>query len=262
MSRPLAAITGASSGIGAVFARKLAAAGYDLMLIARRRDRLEQLAAELSGTVAAEAVPVDLADPEQVEALAERLAAEPRLALLVNNAGFGTKGRFFEAPLEEQLRMHRVHMEAILRLTHAVLPGMVHRNEGGVINVSSVAAFTHSAGNASYCATKAWINSFTESLHLELRSINSRVKVQSLCPGFTHSEFHDVMQFDRNKIPAWLWTKSEDVVDASLQGLRDGKLYVVPGWPYRVLVAILPKLPISLRLAMQAASPHQKHKLE
>jgi short-subunit dehydrogenase len=262
MSRPIAAITGASSGIGAVFARKLAAQGYDLMLIARRRDRLEQLAAELRSVAAAEVIPTDLFDTGQLDALAARLAAEPRLSLLVNNAGFGTKGRFFEAPLEEQLRMHRVHMEAILRLTHAALPGMVQRNEGGVINVSSVAGFTHSAGNASYCATKAWINSFTESLYLEMRSMNSRVKVQALCPGFTYSEFHEVMNFDRNKIPGWLWTKAEDVVDASLKGFRDGKLYVVPGWPYRVLVAILPKLPVSLRLAMQAASPHQKHKLE
>jgi uncharacterized protein len=253
MSKPLAAVTGASSGIGALFARKLAAQGYDLLLIARRRDRLEQLAAELSKAhgAAAQVLPADLATIGGLQSAAWRLAEEPRLALLVNNAGFGTKGRFFEAPLEEQIRMHRLHIDATMQLTHAALGGMTQRNEGAIINVASVAAFARSPGNTSYCATKTWINAFTEGLYLELKSMGSKVTVQALCPGFTYSEFHDVMGMDRQTIPSSLWLETEDVVDASLAGLRSGKLFVVPGWKYRLFVAFVTKLPIRARLALE-----------
>ena len=218
MPKPLAAITGASAGIGAVFARKLAARGYDLLLIARRRDRLEQLAAGLSPAIA-EPYAADLADAAATAELASRLAAESRLDLLVNNAGFGVQGRFYQVPFEGQARMHRLHIDAILGLTHAVLPGMVARDRGGIINVASVAGFVRSPKSVSYCATKAWVNAFTKGLAVELRAAGSQVVVQSLCPGFTHSEFHDVAGMNRAAIPASLWTTAEDVVDASLAGL-------------------------------------------
>ena len=243
MPNPLAAITGASAGIGAVFARKLAANGYDLLLIARRRDRLEQLAAELAPR-SVERCTADLADPDATAQLGARLAAEPRLALLVNNAGFGIHGRFYEVPYEDQARMHQLHIEAILRLTHAVLPGMVARNQGAIINVASVAGFFRSPKSVSYCATKAWINAFTEGLAVELRAVGSQVVVQSLCPGYTYSEFHDVAGVNRAAIPKSLWTTAEDVVDASLAGLRRRQLYVVPGWRYKLLVAIGTRLPL------------------
>jgi short-subunit dehydrogenase len=259
MSRPLAAITGASAGIGAVFARKLAAHGYDLLLIARRRERLEKISAELP--VEAEPFPADLAAPEDLERVAARLAAEPRLALLVNNAGFGIRGRFFEAQFEDQERMHRVHIDAILRLTHAALGPMVRRNEGGIVNVSSVAAFARSPANVSYCATKTWINAFTEGLYLELRGIGSKVKVQALCPGFTYTEFHDVLGMDRSVIPRWLWMSAEDVVDASLAGLDAGKLFVIPGWKYRLFVSCFSRLPAGLRIRLEARSPHTRNRL-
>ena len=136
-------VTGASSGIGAEFARRLAQDGFALILVARRREQLERLAGELG----------------DAEILTADLASTPGLDLLVNNAGFGTRGRFWEAPLDGQERMHRLHVMATMRLTRAALAAMVPRGRGGAINVSSVAGFGQSPGNISYCATKAWMNS-------------------------------------------------------------------------------------------------------
>lgn len=263
MTRPLAAITGASAGIGSVFARKLAAQGYDLLLIARRRDRLEQLAAELERAhqIQVEACAADLSVLEEMDRVAARLAAEPRLDLLINNAGFGTKGRFYEAPLEEQLRMHRLHIGATMRLTHAALGPMVTRARGAIINVASVAGFTRSPGSVSYCATKAWVNAFTEGLYLDLKSARSAVVVQALCPGFTYSEFHDVVGLDRSVIPKSFWLSAEEVVEASLAGLLRRKLFVVPGWKYKVVVALVNRIPVRVRLALESGAPHNRARL-
>jgi uncharacterized protein len=246
MDKPLALITGASSGIGATFTRRLARDGYRLILVARRRDRLEAMAREYAG---AEVLPADLTIEQELKLVEDRIAARPDLELLINNAGFGTKGRFFDVPLEGQDQMHRLHVMATMRLTHAALRGMVARKRGGIINVSSVAGFEQSPGNISYCATKAWMNSFTEGLYLELKSAGSPVKVQALCPGFTVTEFHDTMGVDRKVIPAGLWMQAEDVVSASLDGLARGRLFVVPGWKYRTFVACMGLLPRSLRHA-------------
>ena len=231
-------VTGASSGIGAAFARRLARDGFQLILVARRHDLLEQLAGELGG---AETLAADLTLEEDLVRVEARIASTPELELLVNNAGFGTKGQLWETPLDGQERMHQLHVMATLRLTRAALAAMVPRARGGVINVSSVAAFGQSPGNISYCATKAWMNSFTEGLDLELRGSGSPVRVQALCPGFTVTGFHDTMGMSRQGIPAWLWMRAEDVVDASLRGLARGKLFVVPGAAYK-LVVILEKL--------------------
>ncbi len=259
MPKPLAAITGASAGLGALFARRLAARGYDLLLIARRPDRLEQLARELGAAgAAAEVCVADLAAAEDVRRVAQRLSSEPRLALLVNNAGFGVKGLFVKSSLEEQMRMHRVHIDALLELTHAALGGMVSRRAGAIINVSSVAAYVRNAGSVSYCATKSWINVFTEGLYLELRRAGSPVTVQALCPGFTYTEFHDVAGVDRATIPKWLWLSAESVVDASLAGLDRGKLFVVPAWKYRLIVAFMSTLPARLRVAVELWSPYRR----
>jgi hypothetical protein len=150
--------------------------------------------------------------------------------------------------------MHRLHVLATVRLTHAALGKMVRQNAGGVINVASVSAFVRVAGNASYAATKSWMTAFTEGLYLELKSARSAVKVQALCPGYTYSEFHDRLQLDRKRIaPLSFWTSAELVVDESLQGLRKGKLFVVPGWRYRAIVALISKLPVSVRLAIESA---------
>lgn len=239
----LAAVTGASAGIGEAFARKLSSRGYDLLLIARRRERLDALARELPHT---EALAADLTDAADLERVAARLAGDPKLEMLVNNAGFGTKGMFWNADYEGQERMHRLHVTAPLRLTHAALPGMLERKRGGVINVSSVASFSQSPGNASYCATKSWMTAFTTALDLELKMAGSPVRVQALCPGFTISEFHDVLGMDRGKIPAALWMKAADVVEASLRGLDLDKPVVVPGWRYKLMTGGLRFIPRGL----------------
>lgn len=246
-SKPLALVTGASSGIGAAFARKLAARGYRLILVARRRDRLETMAAELGG---AEVISADLAEESGLKLVEERILASPDLELLVNNAGFGIMGRLFEVPVEGQDRMHRLHVIATLRLTLAALRGMVGRGRGGIVNVSSVAGFGQNPGSVSYNATKAWMNSFTEGLDIDLKTARSAVKVQALCPGFTTTEFQDVVGMDKGRIPAWLWMRAEDVVDQSLAGLAAGKLFVVPGLVYKIIVGLLSWTPRSLSVAL------------
>jgi short-subunit dehydrogenase len=243
--KKLAVITGASSGIGAMFARKLAARGYDLLLVARREDRLRSVATELSETyhVSANVIAADLAVDADRDRVAERIQSAPNLALLVNNAGFGTMGFFFDIDLESQLQMHRLHVIAAMHLTHAALANLVPRQTGGVINVSSVAAFAQTAGSVSYCATKAWMNIFTATLHSELEVQKSPVKVQALCPGFTLSEFHDAARIDRGPIPQALWLTADFVVSESLRGFDEGKLFVIPGWRYKLLVMLLKSVP-------------------
>src|ERR1700686_4024369 len=235
---PMALVTGASSGIGATFARQIAEDGYGLVLVARRTDRLEELAAELRAKhgVPAETMAADLTRDADVDRVARRLTDSANLALLVNNAGFGTRGFFFEADPAHQDAMHRLHVLATERLMRAALPGMIARRRGGIINVSSVAGFMQSPSNISYHATKAWMSSFTEGLHMELRALGSPVVVQALCPGFTWSEFHDAMGADRGEIPKNWWMPAEFVVRESLRGLKEGQLFVIPGWRYRLIV--------------------------
>jgi uncharacterized protein len=243
--RKLAVITGASSGIGAMFARKLAARGYDLLLVARREDRLRSLAAELAETyhVSGEVLAADLtADPDR-DRVAARLRSAPNLGLLVNNAGFGTLGFFADTDVESQLQMHRLHVLATLHLTHAALENLIPREEGGIINVASVAGFVQTAGSVSYCATKGWMNDFTSGLYSELEVQKSPVKLQALCPGFTLSEFHDTLGMDRGPIPRSLWMTADFVVSESLRGFDEGKLFVIPGWRYKLLVMFLKLMP-------------------
>lgn len=255
MSKTLAVITGASSGIGAAFARKLAPE-HDLLLIARRKDRLDRLAAELASDSPSqiEVLAADLASDAGVAAVTARIRFDDRLALLVNNAGFGTVGRFWEAPLETQQAMHALHVMATMHLTHAALRNMVPRDFGAIINVASVAAFVRNAGSVSYAATKSWMTVFTEGLYLELRGLQSNVQVQALCPGFTYSEFHSALGVPRDKLAgSGFWMTAEQVVDASLDGLHKRKLFVVPGWRYRLLTAFVTKVPTALRLATELA---------
>ena len=244
-SKPLAVVTGASSGIGATFARTLAARGYDLALVARRQDRLKQLADELSERfhVSCILLKADLTQEADLLTVEDFLAGAAHLQLLVNNAGFGSLGRFYEAPIESQDAMHRLHVLATMRLTHVALRNMTARNQGAIINVASVAAYVPRPGSTSYYATKAWMNCFTEGLYLELKTAGSRVRVQSLCPGFTYTEFHDVMGVERNFISSAWWMPAEDVVKDSLEGLEKEKLFVVPGWRYKLLVSLIRMMP-------------------
>ena len=244
MPQPVALVTGASSGIGEVFARKLSQRGYRVLLTARRLERLEKLADELKN---AEALQADLTVDSDVLRISARMEAEPGLEFLVNNAGFGVPGSFLEADPDAIDRMHRLHIIATERLTHAALKGMTKRGKGSIVNVSSVAGFFNTPNSNGYGATKAWINSFSECLYLDLKNTGSPVRVQALCPGFTYTEFHDVIKMDRSRIPESLWTASEDVVEASLHGLRKNRLFVIPGWRYRLLVGMSRLLPVSLK---------------
>ena len=241
-----ALVTGASAGLGATFARKLANRGYDLILVARRADRMEALAAELP--VKCSIIAADLTTEAGLKAAEEAIRACFSLELLVNNAGFGTTGRFWETEFTAQENMYRLHVLATMRLTRAALEGMTARAKGAVINVSSVAAFGNSQGNVSYCSTKAWMNSFSEGLEIELRGIESPVHVQALCPGFTITEFHETLGIDRRLIPGWLWMTADAVVETSLKALeKHNKVIVVPGLQYKAAVALLRHLPWWLR---------------
>jgi short-subunit dehydrogenase len=243
-----AIITGASAGLGVTFARKLAKAGHNLTLVARRLDRLDKVAADLSREfgVRTQTLSADLATDSGIASVVDYIHATPDIEVLVNNAGFGTKGMFFEVGIEGQDAMHRVHVLAILHLTHAALKGMVARGKGAVINVSSVAAFSIGAGGVSYGATKAWINAFTKGLDAELRAIQSPVKVQALCPGFTVTEFHDTLGMDRSLVPRMMWLTADFVVDTSLRELQGRKVIVVPSWKYKIPVMFLRHAPEGL----------------
>src|SRR6185295_7225345 len=246
----LAVITGASSGLGASFARKLAARGYDLLLIARREDRLQSIAYEISQQyhVRAEVLAADLTDDAASAAVAARIRESSDLGLLVNNAGFGTVSYFVDADPESQDQMHRLHVLAVTRLSYAALANLMPRAAvgTGIINVSSVAGFVVSPQSVSYAATKTWMNRFTEGLAIELGVKSSPVTVQALCPGFTLTEFHDVIRMDRSRVPASLWMTADFVVEESLRGFDERKLFVIPGWRYKLLVWALKILPDAL----------------
>ncbi len=237
--RPVALITGASAGIGAEFARQLAARGCDVILVARRRERLEELAEELheAHDIAAGIIEADLTKDADLARVREHIHKTPNLEYLVNNAGFGTKSFFHEADLEPPDSMARLHMLAPVHLTHAALGGMVKRGRGYVINVASVAAFLHGASGVMYCATKGFLNSFSLGLAAELRKTD--VKVQSLCPGFTYSEFHDVMEMDRSLVPKFWWLDTAYVVRKSLAALGGRKVIYIPSIRYKLTTALL-----------------------
>jgi short-subunit dehydrogenase len=242
-SNPVALITGASSGIGEVFARRLSAQGYFLILVARRKERLEKLAAELCN---AEVLAADLTNEADLHLVECRIAAEPRLEFLVNNAGFNIHGVFFQVDQRALEKIYCLHVIAIERLTHAALKGMVERLKGNIINVSSLAGFLNNPFNGvTYCSTKAWIIRFTEGLYVELRSLRSPVRVQVLCPGLTQSGLHDIRDMHQSGIPKGLCMSAVDVVDESLRSIERNKLIVIPGWRYRLLFSLLCLFPRS-----------------
>jgi short-subunit dehydrogenase len=251
--RPLALVTGASAGIGRVFSQRLAERGHDLILVARDAARLSAYADELSLQygVNAEPLPADLARDEDMRLVAERISQSEHLAFLVNNAGFGTKGKFVNRPVAEQATMLKLHMLAPMLHTRAALPGMIARGSGTVINVSSVASFIHSAGNVNYCATKAYLRVFTEGLALELAGTG--VYVQALCPGFTRTEFHDRAAIPWTSIPGYLWLNVNRVVDYSLaQADRHGATVCVPGLRFKLIVLLIKYLPDWLKSSTRA----------
>lgn len=236
-----ALITGASSGLGAAFSRRLAAQGWDLVLAARRTERLEELAAELTkapGT-AVRVVTADLVQDADLRRLEGLIRETPTLELLINSAGFGTGGTFAETPLEKHLAMHAVHVLAPVRLTYAALEVMLPRGRGGVINVASIAAFLAVAGSVSYSATKAHLVVFSRTLNREVKSRG--LTVQALCPGFMITEFHDATDLEelrRSGVPRWLWMKPVKVVERSLAALAKRRSICVPGLAYKFAVIL------------------------
>jgi short-subunit dehydrogenase len=250
-----ALVTGATAGIGAAFARQLAARGYGLVLVARDGARLEALAAELRErhAIAAEALAADLSVDEGVERVAASIAGLSALALLVNNAGFGTAGLLATAPADVQERMLRLHVLAPMRLTRAALPGLLARRAGAVVNVSSVASFVYGAGSVNYCASKAYLTTFSEGLGAELAGTG--VQAQALCPGFTRTEFHQRIGPAAGDHPPWMWLTADAVVRASLAQLdRRGPVICVPGLGYKLLVGVLRLLPRRLIGALTGRS--------
>ncbi|MFI5233272.1 MAG: SDR family NAD(P)-dependent oxidoreductase [Gemmatimonadales bacterium] len=242
--RPVALVTGASAGIGKVFAQRLAASGHDLLLVARDGVRLQRIADDLSLQygINAEAMPADLARDEGMRSVANRISQMERLDCLVNNAGFGTRGKLVTRPVAEQATMLELHVMAPMLLTRAALPSMIARGSGTIINVASVASFIYSAGNVNYCATKAYLRVFTEGLATEL--IGTGVNVQALCPGFTRTEFHERAAIDMKATPAILWLDATRVVDESLaQAARRGATVCIPGARYKMIVLLIRYLP-------------------
>lgn len=259
--RRRALVTGASAGIGMAFAERLARDGWDLRLVARRRERLEALARnlKLQYGVAVDILPADLTNLEDLAGVERRIARDRRLELVVNNAGMGDFGMFVERDRHVETAEIQLNALAVMRLTHSALPGFLRRGRGALINVSSTAGFQPCPHLAVYAATKAFLNSFTESLAVELRGTG--VRVQALCPGFTRTEIFESAGADPSALPSFLWMEPQDVVDESLVALARGSVLCVPGFANRALSSLNRVLPheassrIAGMLARQVDSP-------
>ncbi|MEH6376473.1 SDR family oxidoreductase [Streptomyces sp. KLMMK] len=234
-------ITGATAGIGAAFARRLAGDGHDLVLVARDEERLDRHATELHDRhgVEVEVLRADLAEEEGIEAVEARLRDRERpVHLLVNNAGFGNKGGYLEVSLDDELKMLKVHCEAVLRLTSAAAEGMRERKRGAVINVASVAAFVP---RGTYGASKSWVVQFTQGAARDLAG--SGVRMMALCPGFVRTEFHQRAGMGTDNVPGWLWLDADKVVSAALRDLSQGKSLSVPDPRYKAMTGLMKLAP-------------------
>jgi len=234
-----ALITGATAGIGKSFAQQLASRGYNLVLVARNQDRLAQLANQLKQEhkVNVDLIIADLSDRKDIGEVACRAAAED-IDLVVNNAGFGIKQNFVGGELSAEENLLEVLVTAVMKVTHAALPGQVKRNRGGVINVSSVAGWLSSG---TYSAAKAWVTTFSESLATQLKAKN--VHVMALCPGYTRTEFHQRANMHISTIPNWMWLDVDRVVEKALKDFFANKPVSVPGIQYKFLSFVAQYLP-------------------
>lgn len=227
MARDVTLITGASSGIGEAFARRLGRDRRPLALVARRTDRLERLAGELRAGHGTDVhvLSADLSRPGAGAELEQELARRDlAVEWLVNNAGFGTHGRFAELPVARELEEIQVNVAALIELTGRFLPAMVERRRGAVINLSSVAGFGPGPYMATYCATKAFVLSFSESLAAELRG--SGVHVLCVCPGFTRTEFQDKVDLDTSSVPGFAWMTADQVAEQAIAAVGQRSVLV------------------------------------
>ncbi|MFH8973265.1 SDR family NAD(P)-dependent oxidoreductase [Streptomyces sp. NPDC017890] len=236
-----ALITGSTAGIGAAFARRLAADGHDLVLVARDTERLRDQATELHDRhgIEAEVLTADLSTDTGIDAVAARLGERRNpVDLLINNAGFGNKGRFLDVSMADELTMLKVHCEAVLRLTSAATEAMRERGRGGVVNVASVAAFVP---RGTYGASKAWVVQFTQGVAKDLAG--SGVRLMALCPGFVRTEFHQRAGMGTDSIPNWMWLDADNVVAAALADLSRGRSLSIPDPRYKALMGAAKLVP-------------------
>lgn len=239
-----ALITGSTAGIGAAFARRLAADGHNLVLVARDTKRLQEQATELHDRhgIEAEVLTADLATDDGIAAVEKRLAdRKAAVDLLVNNAGFGNKGRYLDVSMADELTMLKVHCEAVLRLTSAATGAMRERGRGGVINVASVAAFVP---RGTYGASKAWVVQFTQGAAKDLAG--SGVRLMALCPGFVRTEFHERAGMGTDNIPKWMWLDADKLVAAALADLARGRSLSIPDPRYKALMGVVKVTPRGL----------------
>jgi uncharacterized protein len=233
-----ALITGASAGLGEEYARQLAAAGCGLILVARRKERLDALAVELRErhAVTVDVIQADLMKDEDIARVEAVLAGTENIDLLVNNAGFGRGGAFHKNEIRPAAEMIQVHVLASVRLARAALGGMVSRGRGFIINVASLAAFQPFSG-VMYGATKSFLVSFSRNLQFEVK--RKGVRIQALCPGMTHTEFHAAMGEDVPSIPEFAWMSAPDVIRISLRALGRRKVIVVPGFLNKMVKVLM-----------------------
>lgn len=254
-----ALVTGASSGIGAGFAKLLASAGTDLVLVARTADDLERLAGQLRGAsgVTVDVLPADLTAEADRKAVRDRLgAASEPIDLLINNAGIGTSGAFGAIPLEREVALVQLNVVAVVELAHAAVNAMQARGRGGVINVSSLSGLQPYPHGANYGASKAYVNSLSKALSTELSGHG--VKVLALCPGFTRTSFQSSAGISRTPIPDWLWLTPEQVAREGLSALRSGRSVRVVGAAFRVWAGFTKIVPdVLIRRALASAGSHR-----
>ena len=249
-----ALITGASSGLGEEFAWQLAAAGRDVVLVARSRDRLSEMAELIAGatTMHVEVLVADLSTPEGTAAVAARVSDPERpIDLLVNNAGHGLKAGFLETSVEDEVAALDVMVRAVLVLSQAAAKAMAERGHGAILNVSSIAGWL---GNGSYAAHKAWVTSFTEGLASQLKGTG--VSATAVLPGLTHTEFHERAGLtDLEQLPEIVWLDAEDVVSSALAAVRRRQVLVTPSVRYGAFMGVVRVLP---RSWVRAASGRNK----
>ncbi|BCW69293.1 SDR family NAD(P)-dependent oxidoreductase [Arthrobacter sp. NicSoilB8] len=236
-----ALVTGATAGLGAEFARQLAEEGHSMVLVARDAGRLAATAAELENRygAATETIAADLTDDAGVAAVVARLTDPARpVEILVNNAGIGLLRSFEDNDIAEEKRHLKLHVETAMELTHAALQGMLARRSGRIINVASVAAFLP---RGTYSAAKAWLLSFSRWANMAYAARG--VRVTAVCPGFTHTEFHDRMGMDKTVAPRWMWLEARQVVSESLADNAKGKAVSIPSRRYKVLTSVTRVLP-------------------